>query len=130
MDTTSDLEPVRERLHNFGRWSRDHQARYECGSAESQYRPELLRGDEAEDRSEPDVPVDALDAEHVLDRLSPAHGRLHVPEYLALCARYIHHMDDRELAGYLRRRGHAVPRGDVQALMAQAVSAAARALRR
>jgi hypothetical protein len=125
-----DLQWTRERLRNWGRWSRDRLVVARCFSAEGRYRPERLTSDEEADRraargTEPDV----ADALLVWRAIMPTHG---MPRSLAypLHGHYALRLRGESLRHWLRRRGIVVRGRDLDNLVHEAELAAHNRLRR
>lgn len=102
-----ELASTHERLVNWARWSRDRPAVVRCYSLEGRYRPELLRGDEEQERRHATVPVDVRDALRVYRAVNVAHG-FPARMAFALAAEYVFRMPPEMFAGYMRRRGFPV----------------------
>lgn len=122
------------RIINFARWARTPRgaALATCYSAEWRYRPELLRGDEIADRSEPKPePVDVRDALLVWRAINPVQG---FPSrwYMAISARFIFRLQGYPFAGYMRRHGVPVTRNEDEhdRLVYQALCAARNVIER
>lgn len=102
-----ELASTHERLVNWARWSRDRPAVVRCYSLEGRYRPELLRGDEEQERRHATVPVDVRDALRVYRAVNVAHG-FPARMAFALAAEYVFRMPPEMFAGYMRRHGFPV----------------------
>lgn len=102
-----ELASTHERLVNWARWSRDRPAVVRCYSLEWRYRPELLRGDEEQERRHATVPVDVRDALRVYRAVNVAHG-FPARMAFALAAEYVFRMPPEMFAGYMRRHGFPV----------------------
>ena len=102
-----ELSGTHERLVNWARWSRDRPAVVRCYSLEGRYRPELLRGDEEQERRHATVPVDVRDALRVYRAVNVAHG-FPARMAFALAAEYVFRMPPEMFAGYMRRHGFPV----------------------
>jgi hypothetical protein len=127
-------KPTIDRIVNFARWARTPRgaALATCYSAEGRYRPEMLRGDEAVDRSAPKPePVDVRDALLVWRAINPTQG-FPVRWYMAISARFIWRLQGYEFAGYMRRHKVPVTRNEDEhdRLVYQALSAARNVIER
>lgn len=121
------------RVQNWAAWARTPRgaALATCYSAEGRYRPEMLRGDELEDRSEPKRIVDVRDALLVWRAINPTQG-FPVRWYMALSARFIFRLQGYEFAGYMKRHKVPVTRSEEEhdRLVYQALSAARNVIER
>lgn len=124
------LDTTRERLINWGRWSRVSSNRlHRCCSIEGSYRPERLHADEEEDRRATRTMVDVRDALAVFRATNPIHG-FPVRLTLTLSAEFIFRMRHEQFRAYMRRHNEIVRERDYDDLVVQAIHAAANALRR
>lgn len=120
---SGDMTWTRERLRNWGRWSRDHRTLSHCFSAEWRYIPERLHGDTEDDRRRARYPVDTRDALEVWRAILPARG---MPIALAVVLHgvYAHGHRGDSLRAFLRRRGMSVRARDLDSLVHEAELAA------
>jgi hypothetical protein len=118
-DDGPTIEATRDRLENWGRWSRDPAGRWRIGSAERLYRPETLRGDAEADRRTPMVPIDVNDAKHVWSALMPTAG-FPRDSALVLHGRHVHRQSGDALRAWLHRHGLSVRGRDLDALVSDA----------
>lgn len=125
---TTEADRVRDRLTNFGNWSRDPSGLGRCGSAERHYRPERLLGDTEDDRRRARVPIDVQDARVVWRALMPG-GPIPPSHVRVLQACYVHRLRGESLRGWLRQRGVDVRGRDLAALERAAFASAVRVLR-
>lgn len=120
-----DIKWTRERLRNWGRWSRSSRAVLTCFSAERRFRPDRLiaDGDEEEDRRRPAPAVDMLDALQVWRAVMPHLG---MPRGLALVLHgvYCWRLRGDSLRAWLGRRGMRVRGRDLDDLVHEAERAA------
>lgn len=101
---SSDLSWTRERLRNFGRWSRGGGGGGpgRCFSIEGRYLRERLKEDDEEERRRPRSIVDELDALVVYRAILPIYGfpRSLVPVIWGV---YVWRLRGESLRAYLRR---------------------------
>lgn len=124
----AELESTHDRLINWARWSRDRPATHRAFSIEGRFRPEILRGDEEEQRRHATVPVDIRDALLVYRALVPPA----FPREFAftLAAEYIYRFEPRMMTGYLRRHGVRVRDRELRAQVSRAMYAARASIKR
>ena len=116
------------RLMNWGAWSRDPGAvRLTVGSAEKHYVADRLRGDEAEDRIAPRVPIDIRDAKRLRDALCPTRG-FDRTRFLLLAGTFVHRLEGADLVAFLRHRGVEIRRHQIDDRLGEAIVAAGEAL--
>ncbi len=119
---------LRNRLVNWARWSRDRPVTHRAFSVEGRFRPEILRGDEEEERRHASHPVDIRDALLVYRAIvPPAFPREFA---FALAGEFIFRFEPRIFIGYLRRHGIRVRDRDLHQHVADAVFAAKAAIKR
>jgi hypothetical protein len=102
-----ELAGTHARLVNWARWSRDRPAVVRCYSLEGRYRPELLRGDEEQERRHATMPVDVRDALRVYRAVNVTHG-FPARMAFALAAEYVFRLPPEMFSGYMRRHGFPV----------------------
>ena len=124
-----DLADTHARLQNWARWARDRPAVVRCFSLEGRYRPELLRGDEEQERRQASVPVDVRDALLVYRAVNVAHG-FPVRAAFTLAAEYVFKMPQEMFSGYMRRHGFPVRYRALHELVNDARYSARNAIRR
>lgn len=117
----SDLDRTRERLQNYGRWSRSGQGGpATCQSIEGRYRPERLTESEEKDRRRARTDIDEIDALAVWRAIQPIRG---FPRHLAavLNGVYVGRLRDASLRAYLYQQHRLRVRGvDLPSLIYQA----------
>jgi len=120
---SADLQWTRQRLQNWGRWSRTSRAVGRCFSAEWRYTPERLIGDEESDRRRAKDMIDVLDALAVWRAIMPHQG---MPMSLAMVlhGHYAKRLRDQSLRAWLRRHGMTVRGRDLANLIYEAELAA------
>lgn len=111
-----DLEATHLRLINWARWSRDRPAVVRCFSLEGRYRPELLRGDEEEERRHASISVDVRDALRVYRAINTAHG-FPAREAFTLAAEYVFRFEPQMFGGYMRRHGFPIRHRELPTLV-------------
>lgn len=124
-----DIETTHLRLINWARWSRDRPAIVRCFSLEGRYRPELLRGDEEEERRHASIPVDVRDALRVYRAINTAHG-FPAQQAFTLAAEYVFRFEPQMFAGYMRRHGFPIRQRELPAIVQGARIAARNAIER
>lgn len=102
-----ELTDTHARLKNWARWARDRPAVVRCFSLEGRYRPELLRGDEEQERRQASISVDVRDALLVYRAVNVAHG-FPARAAFTLAAEYVFRMPPEMFSGYMRRHGFPV----------------------
>ena len=116
---TSDIEWTRERLRNWGAWSRTARTVHVAYSAEGRYRPERLHQDEEADRRRARGEVDVNDALHVWRAIMPQHG-MPLGMAFVLHGVYTHKHRGESLRGFLHKRGMTIRGRDLDATVHQA----------
>lgn len=128
---SADLRYTRDRLTNYGRWSRSGSGGpATCQSIEGRYRPERLTQDEEADRRRARTEIDELDALAVWRAVQPIRG---FPRALAavLAGVYVFRLRDVDLRRYLHRYHRMSVRArDLAALVHEAEVAAHNRLQR
>jgi len=120
---SANLSYTRDRLSNWGAWSRDRRHFATAYSAEGRYRPERLIGDTEADRRRARRQVDVLDALTVWRAILPARG-MPIACAMVLHGVYAHNLRDRSLRAWLARHGMGVRGRDLDAAVHQAEVAA------
>ncbi len=101
---TADLKWTRERLRNFGRWSRSGggASAGRTGSLEGRYLPPKLTEEDELERRRAKTEIDELDALKVYRALLPIYGFPRVSSFV-LAGVYVWRLRGESLRAYLRR---------------------------
>jgi hypothetical protein len=113
---SADLRYTRDRLSNWGAWSRDRKHYASCFSAEGRYRPERLAAGTEDERRTARRTIDVQDALAVWRAIMPARG-MPMGSAMVLHGVYSHGLAGAGLRAWLHRHGMAVRGRDLEALV-------------